>query len=151
MKESIAEMIARKKAVIEQMVETEEDNSSAKSSTSTESSDKANVESSEETKDKSNTESSMKTISKSNAESEISASIESNVKTVSETVLSANISAKTVSIEKRLKYLDLKEHRSYYIDKELLKKIDKINKKYNIDKSDIVNEALKLLFETLKI
>jgi hypothetical protein len=106
-------------------------NSSAKSSTSTESKTGANVESSEETKDKSKTESS--------------------VKTKEETILSANIKSKTVSIEKRLKYLDKKEHRSYYIDKEIIKKIDRVNKKYNIDKSDIVNEALKLLFETLKI
>jgi hypothetical protein len=106
-------------------------NSSAKSSTSTESNMGANVESISET--------------------EISASSESNVKTKEETILSANISAKTVSIEKRLKYLDIKEHRSYYIDKEIIKKIDRVNKKYNIDKSDIVNEALKLLFETLKI
>jgi group I intron endonuclease len=56
-----------------------------------------------------------------------------------------------ISIERPLKYLDMKEHRSYYIDKEIIAKIDKLNKKYNIDKSDIVNEALKLLFETLKI
>jgi hypothetical protein len=84
-------------------------------------------------------------------ESEISSTTESSMKTVSKTILSANIKSKTVSIEKRLKYLDIKEHRSYYIDKELIKKIDKINKKYNIDKSDIVNEALKLLFETLQI
>jgi hypothetical protein len=97
------------------------------------------------------TESSKETTIESNAETEISASLESNVKTISETILSANISAKTVSIEKRLKYLDMKEHRSYYIDKEIIAKIDKLNKKYNIDKSDIVNEALKLLFETLKI
>jgi hypothetical protein len=117
--------------------------SSAKSSTSTESNMGANVESSEVTKDKSKIESS--------GESEISASKESNVITKEETILSANIKSKTISIEKRLKYLDKKEHRSYYIDKEIIKKIDKLNKKYNIDKSDIVNEALKLLFETLKI
>jgi hypothetical protein len=110
-------------------------NASAKSSTSTKSKSETNQQSSEETK------------IESSGETEISASKESTV----ETILSANIGANTVSIEKRLKYLDKKEHRSYYIDKAIIKKIDKLNRKFNIDKSDIVNEALKLLFETLKI
>jgi hypothetical protein len=117
--------------------------SSANISTSTESKDKTNIESGKNTK----AESSEETIIESNGETKISASMESTV----ETIISANIKSKTISIEKRLKYLDKKEHRSYYIDKEIIKKIDKVNKKYNIDKSDIVNEALKLLFETLKI
>lgn len=60
------------------------------------------------------------------------------------------ISDITITLKKRNKYTDLHERKTYYISKEYIKKIDKLSSKYNLDKSYIVNEALKLFFNSIK-
>jgi hypothetical protein len=80
----------------------------------------------------------------------ISTNSSTSTNTTTETILSTNFSTNTITIEKKLKYLDKRTQRAYYIDKDLIKKIDKLSKKFNIDKSDIVNEALKLFFVSIE-
>lgn len=53
-------------------------------------------------------------------------------------------------VSKRSKYIDTHIRKTYYFDKKLFRKMEKLSKKYNIDNSYIINQALKLLFETLK-
>lgn len=53
-------------------------------------------------------------------------------------------------IKKRVKYTDIHERRTYYLDKDVVKKLDKLSNKYDLDKSYLVNEALKLFFKVLE-
>ena len=53
-------------------------------------------------------------------------------------------------IKKRVKYTDVHERRTYYLDKDVVKKLDKLSTKYDLDKSYLVNEALKLFFKVLE-
>ncbi|MDI3312002.1 MAG: hypothetical protein QJR05_11335 [Thermoanaerobacterium sp.] len=53
-------------------------------------------------------------------------------------------------IKKRAKYTDVHERRTYYLDKDVVKKLDKLSTKYDLDKSYLVNEALKLFFKVLE-
>jgi hypothetical protein len=53
-------------------------------------------------------------------------------------------------IQKRVKYTDIHDRKTYYIEKELVKKIDKLSSKNNLDKSYIVNQALKLFFSLIE-
>lgn len=53
-------------------------------------------------------------------------------------------------IKKRVKYTDIHERRTYYLDKDVVKKLDKLSNKYGLDKSYLVNEALKLFFNVLE-
>lgn len=52
-------------------------------------------------------------------------------------------------IKKKDKYTDIHSRKTYYVEKELLKKIDKLCYKNNLDKSFIVNEALRLFFKEI--
>ncbi|WP_368491000.1 ribbon-helix-helix domain-containing protein [Clostridium sp. BJN0013] len=53
-------------------------------------------------------------------------------------------------VSKRSKYVDTHIRKTYYFDKKLFKKMEKLSKKYNIDNSYIINQALELLFEALE-
>jgi hypothetical protein len=53
-------------------------------------------------------------------------------------------------IKKRVKYTDIHERRTYYLDKDVVKKLDKLSNKYDLDKSYLVNEALKLFFNVIE-
>lgn len=96
-----------------------------------------------------NTNTSTQTKFNTNTKTNFSTDTDTNVSTNTETIFSTNISTKSITIEKRLKYTEERLHRAYYIKKDLVKKIDKLSKKTNMDKSDIVCVALNLLFESL--
>lgn len=53
-------------------------------------------------------------------------------------------------IKKKDKYTDIHSRKTYYIEKDLLKKIDKLCDRNNLDKSFVVNEALKLFFKEVE-
>lgn len=53
-------------------------------------------------------------------------------------------------ISKRTRYIDTHIRKTYYFDKKLFKKMEKLSKKYKIDNSYIINQALDLLFKTLE-
>ena len=53
-------------------------------------------------------------------------------------------------IKKKDKYTDIHSRKTYYIEKDLLKKIDKLCDRNNLDKSFIVNEALRLFFKEVE-
>jgi len=53
-------------------------------------------------------------------------------------------------IKKKDKYTDIHSRKTYYVEKELLKKIDNLCDKNNLDKSFIVNEALRLFFKEIE-
>jgi hypothetical protein len=58
-----------------------------------------------------------------------------------------NIKGINISVEQRMKYTEKKGRKTYYIDNELLDKIENMNKTTGHDKSDIVNSALGLFFK----
>lgn len=53
-------------------------------------------------------------------------------------------------IKKKDKYTDIHSRKTYYVEKELLKKIDKLCDRNNLDKSFVVNEALRLFFKEIE-
>jgi len=55
-----------------------------------------------------------------------------------------------IIIKKRDKYTDIHSRKTYYVEKELLKKIDKLCDRNNLDKSFVVNEALRLFFKEIE-
>ncbi|NNU78588.1 hypothetical protein [Clostridium estertheticum] len=66
-----------------------------------------------------------------------------------------NITSDTISdisniIKKKDKYTDIHSRKTYYVEKELLKKIDKLCDRNNLDKSFVVNEALRLFFKEIE-
>jgi hypothetical protein len=65
------------------------------------------------------------------------------------TILSTNISTNKIIIERQLKYSEERKQRAYYLKLNTIKKLDRFAKKYNLDKSDIVNESLELFFNTI--
>ena len=66
--------------------------------------------------------------------------------------VSSNVSTNTSGIPKKERYLETRVQRSYYLDKELVKELDKFAKKNDYDKSDIINHILKeFLFKSRKI
>ncbi len=73
--------------------------------------------------------------------SSVSGEIASTVTTESEP--SVNVSTNTSGIPKKAKYLDTRVQRSYYLNKDLVKELDKYAKKNDYDKSDIINWILK--------
>jgi hypothetical protein len=76
---------------------------------------------------KSSGESESNTESNGNTESEVSISVSTNVS----------------GIPKKSKYLETRVQRSYYLDKELVKELDKYARKNDYDKSDIINHILR--------
>jgi hypothetical protein len=94
------------------------------------------------TETKSSVESSDSVVSTPNIES--SGNVESEV--------SISVSTNVSGIPKKAKYLETRVQRSYYLDKELVKELDKFAKKNDYDKSDIINHILsKFLQENGKI
>ncbi|HYE12235.1 MAG TPA: hypothetical protein VEF53_18855 [Patescibacteria group bacterium] len=93
--------------------------------------------------------SNMNSNNNTNTDSNKNSSIETNKITKVETILSTNLNTNEITIQKRLKYLEERKQRAYYIENDLIKKIDRLSKKFNIDKSDIVNESLKLFFANI--
>jgi hypothetical protein len=88
------------------------------------------------TDNKYNIKSSGESESNGNTESEVSISVSTNVS----------------GIPKKSKYLETRVQRSYYLDKELVKELDKFAKKNDYDKSDIINHILsKFLQENGKL
>ena len=53
-------------------------------------------------------------------------------------------------VKKRTRYEEKHKRRTYYIEKENIKMIDKIRAKTNQDNSYIVNQALRYFFENVK-
>lgn len=53
-------------------------------------------------------------------------------------------------IKKQSRYTDLHTRKTYYIENELLKKIERLSSKNNLDKSFIVNEALRMFFSEVE-
>lgn len=67
----------------------------------------------------------------------------------------SDITSDTISdvftiIKKRDKYTDIHSRKTYYVEKELLKKIDKLCVKNNLDKSFVINESLRLFFNEIE-
>jgi len=60
---------------------------------------------------------------------------------------STKISTNTITKIRKSKQV---QQRAYYIDKDLIKEIEELSKKYDADKSTIVNEALRYYFEHIK-
>jgi hypothetical protein len=77
----------------------------------------------------------------SNVASSGSGGVASTVNVESE--VSVNVSTNTSGIPKKAKYLETRVQRSYYLDKDLVKELDKFAKKNDYDKSDIINWILK--------
>jgi hypothetical protein len=82
-----------------------------------------------------NDESSMESKPSVNSEIASTVTTESNV--------SVKVSTNTNGIPKKAKYLETRVQRSYYLDKDLVKELDKFAKKNDYDKSDIINWILK--------
>jgi hypothetical protein len=80
-----------------------------------------------------NTNDESSTESEPNINSEIASTVEPNV----------NVSTNVSGIPKKAKYLETRVQRSYYLNKELVKELDKYAKKNDYDKSDIINWILK--------
>jgi hypothetical protein len=70
---------------------------------------------------------------------------ESNTESIGNTdsEVSISVSTNVSGIPKKSKYLETRVQRSYYLDKELVKELDKFAKKNDYDKSDIVNHILR--------
>jgi hypothetical protein len=82
-------------------------------------------------------------------EASISASTNTSTNVGTKTILSTNLDTNEIIIEKRLKYSEERVHRAYYIKRDTIKKLEQISKRYNIDKSDIVDQALKLFLNNI--
>lgn len=67
----------------------------------------------------------------------------SNIEIASTSEPSVNVSTNVSGIPKKAKYLETRVQRSYYLNKELVKELDKYAKKNDYDKSDIINWILK--------
>ncbi len=94
-------------------------------------------------------------ISSNNTSTKANTKNNTGIKTISGTEsnnnTNTNVSTNTsIKLKKRTRYLDERSQRAYYIKKDILKQLDKISKKYEVDKSDIVNKALEFLFENLE-
>lgn len=88
-----------------------------------------------------------------NTDTTINTKNNTDIKTTSDTEPNNNTNVSTntsIKFKKRTRYLDERSQRAYYIKKDILKQLDKISKKYEVDKSDIVNKALEFLFENLE-
>jgi len=75
------------------------------------------------------------------SESSVNSEIASTVTT--ESNVSVKVSTNTSGIAKKIRYLETRVQRSYYLNKELVKELDKYAKKNDYDKSDIINWILK--------
>jgi hypothetical protein len=72
-----------------------------------------------------------------NVSGEVASTTESNVG------VSVNVNTNVSGIPKKARYLETRVQRSYYLDKELVKELDKYAKKNDYDKSDIINWILR--------
>ena len=86
---------------------------------------------------------STNTDNESSIESKPSVSGEIASTVTTESNVSVNVSTNISGIPKKTKYLETKVQRSYYLDKDLVKELDKFAKKNDYDKSDIINWILK--------
>jgi hypothetical protein len=90
---------------------------------------------------------STNTGNESNTETEPSNSVKSISNTEStgntESEVSISVSTNVSGIPKKARYLETRVQRSYYLDKELVKELDKFAKKNDYDKSDIINHILR--------
>lgn len=90
---------------------------------------------------------STNTDNESNMKTESSNSVSNTSNTESsgnvESEVSINVSTNVSGIPKKAKYLETRVQRSYYLNKELVKELDKYAKKNDYDKSDIINWILK--------
>lgn len=72
-----------------------------------------------------------------NVSGEVASTVESTVES------SVNVSINISGIPKKARYLETMVQRSYYLDRELVKELDKFAKKNDYDKSDIINWILR--------
>jgi hypothetical protein len=78
-----------------------------------------------------------------NTENEASVETAISVEPTHKSEVSVNVSTNTSGIPRKAKYLETRVQRSYYLDKDLVKELDKFAKKNDYDKSDIINWILK--------
>lgn len=92
-----------------------------------------------------NTDNESKTKTELSGESSNSIESTSNTETNSntESEVSISVSTNVSGIPKKARYLETRVQRSYYLDKELVKELDKFAKKNDYDKSDIINHILR--------
>jgi hypothetical protein len=67
-----------------------------------------------------------------------------------ESAITSDINSDMLKPKKQPKYTDLHERRTHYLTKENIEFIEHLYSKYNQDKSETVNRALKLYKEMLK-